>query len=77
MQLFFVLPVTSATAERSFSTLRRLKTYLRTTMQQERLNNIAILHVHKRETERIDMKTVTDEFACRNDRRRMHFGNPT
>ena len=34
------------TAERSFSALRRLKSYLRSTMGQERLNNIAILNVH-------------------------------
>ena len=42
-----VLPVTSYEAERSFSTLRRLKTYLHTTMSQERL---ALLNVYKSTT---------------------------
>ena len=41
-----VLPVTSYEAERSFSTLRRLKTYLHTTMSQERLNGLALLNVY-------------------------------
>ena len=45
--LALTIPVTTSTAERSFSTLRRLKTYLRSTMTQERLNHIAVLHVHK------------------------------
>ena len=33
-KLYLVCPATTATAERSFSTLRRLKTYLRGTMSQ-------------------------------------------
>ena len=36
------LPVTSASAERSFYALKRLKSYCRTTMGQERLNDLAI-----------------------------------
>ncbi|XP_060881672.1 zinc finger MYM-type protein 1-like [Metopolophium dirhodum] len=34
LQLFATLPVTSATPERTFSTLKRLKTYLRSTMSE-------------------------------------------
>ena len=45
-----VLPVTSYEAERSFSTLRRLKTYLHTTMSQERLNGLALLNIYKSTT---------------------------
>ena len=41
-----VLPVTSCEAERSFSALRRIKTYLRSTMKQERLSGLALLNVH-------------------------------
>jgi len=37
-----ILPVTTASAERSFSSLRRLKTYLRSTMCTERLNGLSI-----------------------------------
>ena len=41
-----VLPVTLCEAERSFSALRRIKSYLRTTMKQERLNGLALLNIH-------------------------------
>ena len=41
-----VLPVTSCEAERSFSTLRRIKTFLHTTMTQDRLNGLALLNIY-------------------------------
>ena len=41
-----VLPVTSCEVEQSFSSLRRIKTYLRSTMTQERLNGLALLNVY-------------------------------
>ena len=36
------LPITSAEAERSFSLMRRLKTYARSTMSEERLSDLAM-----------------------------------
>ncbi|XP_043480279.1 zinc finger MYM-type protein 1-like [Leptopilina heterotoma] len=41
------LPVSAATPERSFSTIRRLKTWLRASMEQERLTGLALLNIHK------------------------------
>jgi hypothetical protein len=46
-QLIYVLPSTSANAERVFSAMRRIKTYLRTTMTEERFSNISFLAVEK------------------------------
>lgn len=43
MKIVLTMPVSTCTAERSFSCLRRLKTYLRSTMTQERLNHLAVL----------------------------------
>ena len=43
LRLFGTLPVTTASAERSFSSLKRLKTYLRSTNGEERLNAQALL----------------------------------
>ncbi|KAJ8873201.1 hypothetical protein PR048_026834 [Dryococelus australis] len=43
IQLLCVLPVTTNTLQRSFSTLRRLKTYLRSTITEDRLNGLALL----------------------------------
>ena len=47
LRIFCTIPVTTSTAERSFSTLRRLKTYLRNTMGQTRLNGLALLNIHR------------------------------
>ena len=46
LTILATLPITTASAERSFSTLRRLKTYLRSTMSSERLTSIALLNIH-------------------------------
>ncbi len=40
LKLYFTFPVTTATAEWSFSSLRRIKTFLRSTMTECRLNNL-------------------------------------
>ena len=42
-----VVPATSCSAERSFSGIRRLKTYLRSTMGQSRLNSLAIICIER------------------------------
>lgn len=47
LKLLAVLPVTVATVERSFSTLRRLKTYLRNTKSETRFNGLALLSIHR------------------------------
>ncbi|KAK3916625.1 52 kDa repressor of the inhibitor of the protein kinase [Frankliniella fusca] len=41
------LPSSVATSERSFSTLRRIKTWLRSTMNTERLSGLALLNIHR------------------------------
>ena len=47
LQIMVTLPVTTCTSERSFSTLRRVKTYLRSTMGCQRLNGLALLNIHR------------------------------
>ena len=63
-----VLPVTSCEAERSFSTLRRLKTYLRTTMSQERLNGLALLNVYNSTTYIPSTMKIRTEFLKKHRR---------
>ncbi len=47
-QLLLVIPETNAvSSEKSFSASRRVKTYLRLTMAQDRLNHIMTLHIHQ------------------------------
>ena len=74
LKIYFTIPVTIATAERSFSSLRRLKTYLRSTMTQSRLNNLFILYVHAEKTDELDLKFIAKEFVSVNQRRLNYFG---
>ena len=67
MQILATLPVTTCTCERSISTLRRLKTYLRNAMTENRLNNLALLHIHR--DIHIDVQEVVDRFAIRHPHR--------
>ena len=47
VHILAVIPVTSCSAERSFSALRILKTYLRITKGQQRVSNIALIHIER------------------------------
>ena len=46
-KLLLVLPISTATAERTFSSLRILKTWLRSTMAEERLSGLALMYLHR------------------------------
>ena len=69
-----VMPATNATSERSFSALRRIKTYLCTTMTQPRLNHLMILHVHKDRTDSLDLVACANEFVAGSGYRQRIFG---
>ena len=70
IKVFMIIPITTATAERSFSSLRSLKSYLRSTMTQCRLNNILLLHCHKEMTDAIDLTAIAQDFIAANERRK-------
>ena len=68
------LPATTCTVERSFSTLRRVKTWLRSTMSDHRLSGLCMMSVHRQrvnadKTELI--KKVIDKFGI--EPRRLQF----
>ena len=54
LRLYLTVPITSFKSERAFSTLRRLLTYLRSSMTEQRLNNCMLLHIHKDLTDDLD-----------------------
>lgn len=75
MKLLLVMPATNATSERSFSALRMVKNYLRSTMTQSRLNNLMILHVYKDQTDCLSLSSVAQEFVDNNHVRHRIFGS--
>ena len=77
LQLLLVVPASTATVERLFSSLRRLKTILRNSMTQHRLNHLALLHIHKDLTAQLDLQAIAQEFILHNDRRHQTFGKFT
>ena len=63
-------PVSVASAERSFSTLQRIKTWLRTRMSQDRLVGLALLNVHRYIV--LNVRNVIERFA-KSGKRRLEF----
>ena len=72
--ILLTIPVTTATAERAFSTLRRVKSYLRSTLSQPYMNNLMLLHAHKEITDTIKPIDIAKEFFQVNERRTNYFG---
>ena len=63
-KFLFVNPASSAAGERSFSSARRLKTRLRSTMTQTRFSKLTILNAHKQRTDKLCLIDVANEFAA-------------
>ena len=74
LKLIMVIPATNAVSERSASALRRVKTYLRSTMTQSRLNHLLILHCHKDRTDSLSLTECLQEFVDCRERRTDVFG---
>lgn len=68
LHLLIVIPVTTASAERSFSTLKRVKTYLRNSMGEDRLGALALASVYR---EKVEPDKIIDTFIKKN--RRINF----
>ena len=74
LRAYFTFPITSATAERSFSSLRKIKTFLRSSMTQQHLNNLFLLYAHTALTDSFGIVSVAKEFVSSNTRRLNYFG---
>jgi len=67
-------PESSCAAERSFSSLRRLKNWLRSTTKQQRLNAVVVCHVNKDIVDSLNVSELASDFAKRSNIRTGLFG---
>lgn len=74
VRLLLVMPATNAQSKPSFSAVRRIKSYLRTTMTQQHLNHLMLLYVHRDYTDRLNLVDVANDFIAGNEHRREVFG---
>ena len=69
-----VMLATNAVSERSFSPLKLVKTYLRSTTGDSRLNHLMMLHVHKDRTDALTLVDVANDFVGEKENRKQLFG---
>ncbi|XP_044147234.1 zinc finger MYM-type protein 1-like [Bufo gargarizans] len=69
LRILMTLPVSVAAGERSFSKLKLIKNYLRSTMSQARLTNLSIISIEKSFCEDLDIDDVIRNFAVAKARR--------
>lgn len=63
LRLLLTLPLTVASGERSFSALKLIKTYLRSTVSQDRLSGLALISIEHRVRRSLDLEDMATAFA--------------
>lgn len=63
LQIYLTIPVSNASGERSFSCLKRVKNYLRSTISQERLTSLAILSIESESLRILNYDELISDFA--------------
>lgn len=74
VNLFLTIPATSTSAERSFSALKRIKSYARNTTTQDRLSGLGLISIEKELFRELKKNpnfydSVIDIFAAKKERR--------
>ena len=69
LKILAIQPVSTASAERSFSCLRRLKDWLRSTMSEQRLSGLALMALNRNRISLADAEEVLNRFAARKARK--------
>lgn len=63
IQIMLTIAVSIASCERSFSKLKLILSYLRATMGQDRLSDLALLSVEREQTEKTNFDVIIEQFA--------------
>ena len=61
ISIILTMSVSSATSERSFSAMRRVKSYLRSTIGDEQLSNLSLMHIHRHV--QVDLNIIIGDFS--------------
>ena len=67
LNIIGTLPVSTATSERSFSTMRRHKAYLRSSIRNKRMTGFALLSIYK--DRQINREKTMGDFVASSNRR--------
>ncbi|KAL6506344.1 hypothetical protein OROGR_024525 [Orobanche gracilis] len=67
-RILLTIPLTVASAEMSFSKLKLLKSYMRSTMSEERLNGLVLVAIENDILEQVRYEDLVDDFASNNAR---------
>ncbi|XP_060846275.1 uncharacterized protein LOC132925937 [Rhopalosiphum padi] len=70
LRIMLTIPITSASAERSFSKLKLIKNYLRSTMSQIRLTGLSTISIEKDIAKTINYDTLINDFANEKSRKK-------
>ena len=71
LQISLTIAVSTAECERSFSALKRIKTFLRSTMSEQRLTDLALLSIEKQLSQNLPLDEVIDRFAVADKNRKI------
>lgn len=74
LKLYNSVPLVSATAERTFSVMRRLKSWLRSTLTANSLNNKMFASIHRDRMDDVSSEKIAREFVANSQERRNYFG---
>ena len=73
-RLFIVMPATNASSEKAFSGMKRIKTYLRNSATNNRLNHCMVAHVHAEDVDKMNTIEIARDFIEYSQTRLRIFG---
>jgi len=71
LQIALTVVVSTAECERSFSCLKRTKMYLRSSMSEQRLDDLAVLFIEKKMVSNLSLDEVVNTFAAQDKNSRI------
>lgn len=71
LRIFACMPCTNASGERSFSVLRRVKNYLRSTLSQDKTSSLSLLSIENQMLRSIDWSSIIKEFVNKKIRKKI------